>query len=265
MRRTEFLPLFFIAVIAIGITVASRQSFSTRQDTQEACAESCKSEKTKKSEKIFKKSRKNTKESFCSEKTVKSAGTFLSDTGVTCQVCELFAPRDDLKSVLIGLINAEKLALQMATFKFTDTDIGNALIEAHKRGVEVEVVADSSGLDTRQNQILRLHSVGVPVYVYPDPDFQVTSRFSIMHNKFLICHQSEFTGGMIVWTGSFNFTPTASHHNRENVVVVMSDAVATRYSQEFEILKKESQCLSKHLQKIKKEETVQSQRQEKIG
>ncbi len=178
-----------------------------------------------------------------SETTVAVARSILEKTCHHCQIAEFFAPRDDLKSVLLGLVMSEEKKLQLAAFRLTDVDFAKELIKAHERGIEIEIVADSSGLDTRTNQIIKLHGAGIPVYVYPNPSLELTSRFSIMHNKVLICHSSGLAHGMAVWTGSFNFTKSAAVHNRENAVVIIGDKVTLSYAAEFEKLKKESKRL----------------------
>ena len=159
-------------------------------------------------------------------------------------ICELFAPHDDLEGILIGLIMAEEKKLQLAAFKLTSKDVARALLDAHNRGVTVEVVADSGGLDTRTNQIIKLHCGGIPVFIYPDPEV-VEGRYSLMHNKFLICHHSRLSGGMILWTGSFNFTKSAAEYNRENALVILSEKIARSYAKEFEKLKSESAKLQR--------------------
>ncbi|HBL98013.1 TPA: hypothetical protein DDZ86_00020 [Candidatus Dependentiae bacterium] len=215
MRRSELRLLWYVIICFVGIVAAALQKpFLGRsrcvKDRQVDIIERA----------------KHTLESVC----------------IDCQVAEFFAPRSDLKPVLLGLVMTEKKKLQLAAFKLTDLDLAKELIAAHERGVAIEIVVDSGGLDTRTGQVVKLHSAGIPVYVYPDPSLKLTSRFSIMHNKFLICYSS-LVGGMAVWTGSFNFTKAAAKHNRENVVVIMSEKIARSYAAEFEVLKGECKKL----------------------
>ena len=52
-----------------------------------------------------------------------------------------------LKQILVGLIDAEKTMIQLALFRLTDHDIAQALIDAHKRGVAIELIIDAGGVD----------------------------------------------------------------------------------------------------------------------
>lgn len=168
------------------------------------------------------------------------ARTCVLDRCTQCKVSRLFAPREDAESVLIGLIDDERERMILAVYRLTDPEVAKALLRAKERGIAIEVLVDSGGLDARTSQIAKLRMAGIPVYVFPHPDLELGSRYTIMHNKFFIFYASGIAAGPVVWTGSFNVTKTASHHNRENVLIVQSRQLATDYIAEFECLKKES-------------------------
>ena len=78
----------------------------------------------------------------------------------------LFAPDDDLKSVLIRLINCEKKRILVAIYTFTQKEIAEAFVHAYKRGVEIQVVADQSYGTDRYSKIHHLANNKIPVWVY---------------------------------------------------------------------------------------------------
>src|SRR5579872_4435775 len=58
----------------------------------------------------------------------------------------LFSPDDDLQHELIALINKALQSIRIAIYTFTDKEVAKALLEARKRGVRVEVIADGAYL-----------------------------------------------------------------------------------------------------------------------
>src|SRR5262245_36862951 len=64
-----------------------------------------------------------------------------------------FTPDDNVRQALIHYIAQEQVALRIAVFVFTDKQIAQALIDAHRRRVRVELITDSAGLRDRGNQI----------------------------------------------------------------------------------------------------------------
>lgn len=174
--------------------------------------------------------------------SLEAAREVVCEQSIQCKVSHLFIPRSDARAVLVGLIDAEEERIDVTAFKLTDPEVGKALTRAHERGIKVEMVVDSGGLDTRTNQVIKLHGLGIPVYVFPDPQLELKSRFAIMHNKFFVFHHSSLTDGCIVFTGSLNPTRT-SHENRENVLLLQGCEIMEPYHAEFQELKKESQLL----------------------
>ena len=79
-------------------------------------------------------------------------------------------------------------------------------MEAHKRGVDVQVVLDKSNLSSKYSSATFLSNVGIPV--------RINSRYAIMHNKYIV------VDGMTVQTGSFNYSSAAESKNAENVLVI---------------------------------------------
>jgi hypothetical protein len=54
----------------------------------------------------------------------------------------LFSPQDHVGEELIALINKEKKTIKAAVFCLMHYGIAKALIDAHNRGVEVEIIVD---------------------------------------------------------------------------------------------------------------------------
>lgn len=149
-----------------------------------------------------------------------------------------FSPDDDLQEKLISYIQAEQEAISIAIFSFTDKEIAQALCQAKKRGVHIEVIVDPGCLSDRFGKIACLRDAGINVYVYdPTQSAKHKAMFSnIMHNKFVIfkCNKKN---KMIVWTGSFNFTKSARITNQENVIVTSQPAIIKKFTFQFNRLK----------------------------
>lgn len=123
--------------------------------------------------------------------------------------------------VLMGIINNAKTSLDVAIYSFTDTDIADALIAAHRRGVEVRVISDreSSSNSSQKRLLLSLARAGIAV--------KINTHQDLMHMKVTIADKT------VVTTGSFNYTKTAENYNDEVFVVIHSAQAGQDFSNEF--------------------------------
>lgn len=137
-----------------------------------------------------------------------------------------FSP-GDAESLVIQAINQAHRSIRVAAYSFTSRPIARALLDAHRRGVDVKVVMDKSQRTERYSSARFLANVGIPV--------RIDARYAIMHNKFLVID------GQTVETGSFNYTYAAARRNAENVLIVRGDhALAAVYDREWNRLWNES-------------------------
>lgn len=148
--------------------------------------------------------------------------------------CVLFSPDDDVRKALCTLIEREKEAIKVAMFMFTDKDIAQALIDAHKKGISVEIVADAGCLRERYNKISMLCDAGCTVFIYNGSDVN-----SLMHHKFVVFRKNDGDVAK-VWTGSFNFTKAGREVNQENAIVSSDKTVVDQFEKQFEKLKRRS-------------------------
>jgi phosphatidylserine/phosphatidylglycerophosphate/cardiolipin synthase-like enzyme len=170
-----------------------------------------------------------------------------ADDGRLCNKA-YFSPDDDLQQKLIDLIRQEQREILLAIYAFTNKKIADALIDAHNRGVHIEVVVDPSFLSDRYTKIGLLHQHGIIIYMYNPqhaPSERKKSVSNIMHNKFVLFKQNE-DGESLIWTGSFNFTNSAHLSNQENVVVLNNPSIVRRYEHQFRELKKRSLLYQAH-------------------
>ncbi|KAF3361777.1 putative cardiolipin synthetase [Chlamydiales bacterium STE3] len=108
---------------------------------------------------------------------------------------------DQSKQILIEKINQANTSIHIAMMVWTNNDLANAVIQAHKRGIKVQVVAPDFG-----GNFLTLLSAGIEVKVNP--------KLSFMHNK-LMCIDHN-----ILVNGSANWSQSSFTRSDESFVIV---------------------------------------------
>jgi phosphatidylserine/phosphatidylglycerophosphate/cardiolipin synthase-like enzyme len=150
----------------------------------------------------------------------------------------LFVPDDPVKKVLLGLIYSERSYIKAAVYQLTDPDLLDALLEAHRRGVKVEIITDKSCLSSKYEKITELRNNGIAVYIYGE------KQYSIMHNKFWVFGRN-LCNKKILLSGSANATTYGTTRNEENVFVSDQANVVTQYDEKFDRLKKKITVMAK--------------------
>jgi phosphatidylserine/phosphatidylglycerophosphate/cardiolipin synthase-like enzyme len=137
-----------------------------------------------------------------------------------------FSPNGGSTDAILKQINTAKRAVLVQAYWFTSVPITKALVEAHKRGVAVQVILDLSRTQMDNTQAQVLVENGVPTFV----DDQHTTA----HSKVMI------VDGEVVITGSFNFTEQSEKENVENLLVIHDKAIAAKYVANWELHVKHS-------------------------
>lgn len=140
-----------------------------------------------------------------------------------------FIPDDAPKALLMALINQEKRQILAALYNFTEPDVAKAIIAAHKRGVDVQMITDVEGLRGKYEHITDLYEHGVPVHLYAE-------YRSLMHNKYLIFKET-LGGNAVVWSGSANITKVGLTGNEENIQVSNEHTLVEAYDQAWQATK----------------------------
>ncbi|HEX7128400.1 MAG TPA: phospholipase D-like domain-containing protein [Thermodesulfobacteriota bacterium] len=146
-----------------------------------------------------------------------------------------FSPKTDCMNRLISLARAETQGIDVAIYHLYDSRLTRVLVEKHRAGVPVRVLADRHAYTIKQQhrrELDFLASSGVPVRV---------NRFrGIIHHKMTILH-----GLGLVEQGSMNYTSIASRKvfngrtgetewNEELAFFTDNPAVFARYRERFD-------------------------------
>ena len=127
-----------------------------------------------------------------------------------------FSPNGGCTDAVISALGDAKKTVLVQAYSFTSAPIAEALVEAKKRGVDVQVILDKSQRTERYSGVTFLANGGIPVFI--DADHRIA------HNKVMIID------GQTVITGSFNFTKSAETGNAENVLLILhAPELAKRY------------------------------------
>lgn len=138
-----------------------------------------------------------------------------------------FSPDAGAEALVVKVITAARKSIRLAAYSFTSPSVVRALMEAHKRGVDVAVLVDyKANIEDNRTEASRkalglLERAGIPV--------KTISSYSIHHDKYIIVDDQH------VETGSYNFTAAAAKYNSENVIVVWNDsAIANQYKEHWQ-------------------------------
>ena len=147
-----------------------------------------------------------------------ATGTAAGSTA-TGSIEAAFTPGDRIDNLIIATIASAKHEVLVNAYSFTQRRIAGALVAARKRGVAVQVIADSQqAAALPQNVLAELAKGGVAVWL--DANYQAA------HNKVVIVDAD--SAGATTITGSYNFTVAAQWHNAENVLILRDNRDVAR-------------------------------------
>jgi phosphatidylserine/phosphatidylglycerophosphate/cardiolipin synthase-like enzyme len=140
-----------------------------------------------------------------------------------------------IEAIIVALI-ASAQKIYGALYLLSQKSIIEALIAAHQKGTEIQLVIDSGAL-SNGNNIFALARAGVPLLLFDG------TRFApLMHNKFLIFKNIAKVGDVVI-SGSMNFTQSGLFHNAENFIIRNKSGIVAQYSQQFRNLIKQCEQL----------------------
>lgn len=131
-----------------------------------------------------------------------------------------FSPRGGCTEAIIRELNKAKTTILVQAYSFTSAPIAKALLNAHKRGIKVEVILDKSQRTQKYSSATFLFNAGIPT--------KIDAKHAIAHNKVMV------VDGEIVITGSFNFTKAAEENNAENLLVIHDRKLASIYTKNWQ-------------------------------
>lgn len=136
------------------------------------------------------------------------------------------SPPGNCTGAIIAEINNAKKHVKIQAYSFTHADIAKSLIDANKRGVDVEAVLDKSNITNKYSAATFLSNVGIPTYI--------DDKHAIAHNKVIIVDNE------VVITGSFNFSKAAEEKNAENLLILKDPELAKEYINNYELHRRHS-------------------------
>jgi phosphatidylserine/phosphatidylglycerophosphate/cardiolipin synthase-like enzyme len=122
-----------------------------------------------------------------------------------------------LDEPLVAAIDHARVSVHVAVYSLSLDNVRQALIRAHRRGLDVRMVMESDNLDAADPQALK--NAGIPLLG--------DRRQGLMHNKFMV------VDGTDVWTGSMNFTSSGAYSDNNDLIHLRSTEIAQDYEAEF--------------------------------
>jgi len=134
----------------------------------------------------------------------------------------LFSPGTDILESISDLLKQAKNTLEICVFTITDDRLASDIIYCHERGIKVRIITDDEKMNDHGSAIRNFKKAGIPV--------KIDHSRHHMHHKFGVIDTK------IVFTGSFNWTYTASKHNQENLLITTNHDIVKQYSDQYELL-----------------------------
>lgn len=133
-----------------------------------------------------------------------------------------FSPNGGCQKAIISEISKAQKTIEIAMYYLTGREIAQELVKAKDRKVTIRVVLDQSQETQTYSKSRYLIKKVIDVRYYVGA--------GIMHNKFAIVDDK------VLFTGSFNWTPTADQQNEENLLLISDKGLLKKYKDRFEYL-----------------------------
>jgi phosphatidylserine/phosphatidylglycerophosphate/cardiolipin synthase-like enzyme len=133
-----------------------------------------------------------------------------------------FSPGEECRNAIIQRINGAINQIGICVFTISDDRITDAIVTAHKKGVNVKIITDNDKSWDEGSDIKQLAKVGVPIKMDSTPNH--------MHHKFMVVDSKALL------TGSYNWTVSAMRYNHENILITEEAGVVRSFLKEFDNL-----------------------------
>jgi phosphatidylserine/phosphatidylglycerophosphate/cardiolipin synthase-like enzyme len=148
--------------------------------------------------------------------------------GIMPSVEVYFSPKGGCMDAVVRELKKARREVLVQAYSFTADPITFGLVEAKKRGAQVDIVLDRSNEQESYSDLHILLEQGLAPLI--------DSTHAIAHNKIIIIDKRTLI------TGSYNFTNQAEHENAENLVVIKGHPeLLGMYRQNFMVHKAHSQ------------------------
>jgi phosphatidylserine/phosphatidylglycerophosphate/cardiolipin synthase-like enzyme len=132
-----------------------------------------------------------------------------------------FESEGDLVDRIVEVVRGAQHDIEFMAYTFTADEIGQAMIERAKAGVQVRGVFEQQQADGCCPEVYRaMREAGLNV--------------RLDGNRYKLHHKVIVIDGQLVVMGSYNFTAAAEKSNDENALILHNADIAAAFQQEFE-------------------------------
>jgi len=151
-------------------------------------------------------------------------GAFFLSQGLFAESVLYFSPEVDVNSVFVKKVRDEQKSVKLISHRLSNLNVIQALQDAHRRGVSVEVIVDKVSI-TKNSPLKSLVEEGGSVLVWSP-----TNKKPMNYNFCVF-------GSSSSWAGSYIFSLKEDLERFENAVFLEDKKVAATYLIEFERIK----------------------------
>jgi phosphatidylserine/phosphatidylglycerophosphate/cardiolipin synthase-like enzyme len=126
-----------------------------------------------------------------------------------------FSPTGGCTDAIMAELGKATNRVLVQAYSFTSAPIANALVAAHDRGVMVTVILDKGQKTAKGSLAGYVSQAGITT--------RIDTNHAIAHNKVMVID------GLVVITGSFNFSKAAEKSNAENLLIIRDKELAGQY------------------------------------
>lgn len=156
------------------------------------------------------------------------AQSSVSQSSNATRISVYFSPKGGATEALVKEIDGAKNEILVQAYSMTSKPVVQALVNAQKRGVNVQIILDRGQRNEKNPETDFLALSRMATYF--------DSRHAVAHNNCVIIDSS------VLMTGSLNFTKGAADNNAESLLVIRGNRIlVSRYIQNFELHRSHSE------------------------
>lgn len=130
-----------------------------------------------------------------------------------------FSPKGGCETAICNAIDNAESEILMAAYAFASKPIAEALYNAHKRNVTVQIILDRLQPTAHYSMADELADHGLTV--------RIDRKEPLMHQKIIIIDRK------LLIAGSYNFTASAEHRNAEILLLIDGEETAVKAAANF--------------------------------